>query len=74
MSGTLWNRLSCLLTGHDYTVRHDSGKIFLRCDGCGHRSEGWSLGPSREQHHYVQDRARGIRLDASSESHRAAAR
>jgi hypothetical protein len=43
MPEMLWNRLACCLTGHDYSVRSDRTRIYLRCDCCGHTSEGWAL-------------------------------
>jgi hypothetical protein len=43
MSESLWHRLGCYVTGHDYSVRSDQARIYLRCDSCGHRSDGWSL-------------------------------
>jgi hypothetical protein len=43
MSGSLWYRLGCCVTGHDYSVRSDRERIYLRCDACGHTSDGWSL-------------------------------
>ena len=43
MSASLWHRLGCYVTGHDYSVRSDRTRIYLRCDACGRTSEGWSL-------------------------------
>jgi hypothetical protein len=43
MSVSLWHRLGCCVTGHDYSVRSDRTRMFLRCDACGHTSGGWSL-------------------------------
>jgi hypothetical protein len=43
MSASLWHRLGCYVTGHDYSVRSDRTRMYLRCDACGHTSEGWAL-------------------------------
>jgi hypothetical protein len=43
MAETLWQRLGCCLTGHDYSVRSDQSRMFLRCNTCGHTSRGASL-------------------------------
>jgi len=43
MSESLWHRLGCYITGHDYSVRSERARIYLRCDVCGHRSDGWAL-------------------------------
>jgi len=43
MAQSLWYRLGCCLTGHDYSVRSDRTRMFLRCDACGHTSHGWAL-------------------------------
>jgi hypothetical protein len=36
-------KLNCDLSGHEYTVRGDAGRVFLRCTTCGHTSSGWHL-------------------------------
>ena len=38
---TMWNWISCYVTGHDYSVSCKGGSIFLRCLICGRRSQGW---------------------------------
>ena len=43
MAETLWQRLGCCLTGHDYSVRSDRTRMFLRCNTCGHTSRGAAL-------------------------------
>jgi hypothetical protein len=43
MAQTLWQRLGCCLTGHDYSVRSDQTRMFLRCNTCGHTSRGAAL-------------------------------
>ena len=55
MSGTLLQRLHCYLTGHDYSMRSDDGRMYLRCDECGHRSNGWSLGERLESRRPPRD-------------------
>lgn len=39
----MFNRIGCYLTGHDYGIRCESGRMYLRCRTCGHTSEGWSV-------------------------------
>jgi hypothetical protein len=40
---TLLTRLSCYLSGHDYSIRQSQGRMLLVCHTCGHRSEGIPL-------------------------------
>ena len=74
MSQFLWQRLTCYLTGHDYSVRSDRQRMYLRCDTCGHTSEGWAL--TRDQRLGVAPppHVPVIRRGASSESPHLAAR
>ena len=37
----MWAWISCYVTGHDYAVSCDHGRMFLKCVICGRRSEGW---------------------------------
>lgn len=37
----MWGWISCYVTGHDYSVTCDHGRMFLKCVVCGRRSEGW---------------------------------
>jgi hypothetical protein len=37
----MWAWISCYVTGHDYCVSCDNGRMFLKCVVCGRRSEGW---------------------------------
>jgi hypothetical protein len=37
------NRIGCYLSGHDYGIKSDGGRIYLRCQWCGRTSDGWSL-------------------------------
>jgi len=40
----MWNWLNCYLSGrHDFGVACSSGSIYLRCNHCGKRSEGWAV-------------------------------
>ena len=43
MPQSLWQRLGCCLTGHDYSVRSDQTRMFVRCNTCGHTSRGTAL-------------------------------
>jgi len=56
MSSSLWRRLSCCVTGHDYSVRSDRARIYLRCDICGHTSDGWSLSDDPHLKHAIASR------------------
>ncbi|MEI6667704.1 MAG: hypothetical protein WCP29_06075 [Acidobacteriota bacterium] len=47
MARTLFSRLTCYLSGHEYAVRSDGARIYLCCEGCGRRSTGWSLADER---------------------------
>ena len=45
----MFRKLNCYLAGHDYTMRTEVHRVYLRCDVCGHTSQGWSLtGPDVE--------------------------
>jgi hypothetical protein len=37
----MWSWIACYVHGHDYSVRCESGAMFLRCVLCGRRSQGW---------------------------------
>jgi transcription elongation factor Elf1 len=37
----MWHWITCLVTGHEYSVSCDHGRMFLKCLVCGRRSEGW---------------------------------
>jgi hypothetical protein len=40
----MWNWLSCYLTGrHDFAVTCESDAVYLRCNHCGKRSNGWDV-------------------------------
>ena len=43
MTASLWQRLGCCLTGHDYSIRSDATRVFVRCNSCGHTSRGFVL-------------------------------
>jgi hypothetical protein len=40
---SLWQRLGCCLTGHDYSVSSDRTRMFVRCNSCGHTSRGLEI-------------------------------
>ena len=40
----MWNWINCYLSGrHDFGVTCSSGSVFLRCNHCGKRSNGWAV-------------------------------
>jgi hypothetical protein len=45
----MWNRISCYVTGHDYSVCCDGGAMFLRCVVCNRRSHGWVVHGTQDQ-------------------------
>ena len=46
----MWNWLNCYLSGrHDFGVACSSGSIYLRCNHCGKRSEGWAVHAEQQQ-------------------------
>lgn len=46
----MWNWLNCYLSGrHDFGVACSSGSIYLRCNHCGKRSEGWAVHNEQQQ-------------------------
>lgn len=49
----MWTWISCYLIGHDYGVCCQAGAMFLRCQTCGRRSNGWDL--QREPAHAMHD-------------------
>ena len=74
MPERIWNRLACCLTGHDYSVRSDRTRIYLRCDSCGHRSEGWSLSNDPRMKRAYPDRVRPSESRAQIDARHATAR
>jgi hypothetical protein len=40
---SLWRRLGCCLTGHDYSITSDHARMFVRCNSCGHASHGLEI-------------------------------
>jgi len=40
---SLWRRLGCCLTGHDYSIASDHARMFVRCSSCGHASHGLAI-------------------------------
>ncbi len=53
MASSLWQRLGCCLTGHDYSVTSDGTRMFLRCKVCGRTSRGLEMAqdPMRTRSH-----------------------
>ena len=43
MTGSLWQRLGCCLTGHSYSIASDDTRMFVRCIDCGRTSRGLPL-------------------------------
>jgi hypothetical protein len=54
----MWHWIRCYVTGHDYGVCCNHGRMFLRCIVCGRRSEGWVV-----HAHHAQ--AAGVTIDRS---------
>ncbi len=54
----MFDRIGCYLTGHDYGIRCEGGRMYLRCGTCGHASEGWSVStrdlPADREHHATE--------------------
>jgi hypothetical protein len=47
---TMWNWISCYVTGHDYSVCCNAGAMFLKCVTCGRRSQGWLVHQHEHAH------------------------
>jgi hypothetical protein len=43
MVSSLFSRLNCYFSGHDYSIKQSGGRMFLMCTTCGHRSHGLQL-------------------------------
>ncbi len=43
MAASLWRRLGCCLTGHDYSITSDDARMFVRCNRCGRTSHGLEI-------------------------------
>jgi len=43
MAASLWRRLCCCLTGHDYSITSDDARMFVRCKSCGRTSHGLEI-------------------------------
>jgi hypothetical protein len=43
MAASLWRRLCCCLTGHDYSITSDDARMFVRCNNCGCTSHGLEI-------------------------------
>ena len=42
-AGSHWRRLGCWVTGHDYSIASDQARMFVRCNRCGHTSQGLEI-------------------------------
>lgn len=73
MAASLWQRVCCCLTGHDYVIASDRTRIFLRCRTCGRTSHGLELSenPYRNRARSAHDAVSGARA-ATGQSHVAA--
>jgi hypothetical protein len=56
MAASLWQRLACCLTGHDYAITSDRARMFLRCRACGRTSHGLDLSEAPFPHRSRADR------------------
>ena len=67
---SIWHRLGCCLTGHDYVIASDRERMFLRCNSCGHTSRGLEIdrGLFRKEPRDVRDGAAGNRPGAGHSS------
>jgi hypothetical protein len=74
MTASLWQRLGCCLTGHDYSVRSDSTRMFVRCKTCGHTSRGFVMPEDPVRKRSYMDRAAAGVVHSSVSSTRLAAR
>ena len=43
MAASLWRRLCCCLTGHNYSITSDDARMFVRCNSCGRTSPGLEI-------------------------------
>jgi len=50
----MWNWISCYVTGHEYSVACDHGRMFLRCLVCGRTSGGWVVHDHEHVHAHGQ--------------------
>jgi len=73
MAPSLWQRVCCCLTGHDYVIASDRARMFLRCRTCGRTSHGLELSenPFRNRTRSAHDAVSGARA-ATRQSHFAA--
>ena len=52
-----WQRLHCVLHGHDAYLHFEQHRISLRCVACGYQTPGWNLQPNGDSH----DNPKGLR-------------
>ncbi len=69
----MFGRIGCYLSGHDYGIKSDGGRMYLRCTVCGHTSDGWSLYRVANDHKSAH-RPLGLKHAGARETSRAAAR
>ncbi len=43
MAASIWQRLCCCVSGHDYAIISAQARMFLRCRNCGRTSRGLDL-------------------------------
>jgi hypothetical protein len=67
MAASLWHRLGCCLTGHDYAITSDGRRMFLCCRNCGQRSHGLEIaqGPLPNRSHTPRASAPAMRSAAN---------
>ena len=63
MTGSLWQRLGCCLTGHNYSIASDDTRMFVRCTECGHTSRGLPLAGDPKPRRERPERAAGAAPD-----------
>ncbi|MFO7693394.1 MAG: hypothetical protein R6V57_09950 [Vicinamibacterales bacterium] len=74
MAASLWRRLGCCLTGHDYLIASDDARMFVRCNSCGHTSHGLEIdrnlfrqGPRKERPGEAGNRRRAGHSDFATQ-------
>ena len=66
MTGSLWQRLGCCLTGHNYSIASDDTRMFVRCTECGHTSRGLPLAEDPVLRRRRPERATGAAPDGGA--------
>jgi hypothetical protein len=52
-------RVRCLIVGHDDRFSREAGRLSLRCDECGRRTTGWTIGLAAPRPSLPSTRKRG---------------